>query len=51
MTHSLVAIAFAVVCVIIGLCSADRRAGQATPAIVLATLIVVMAEAVAGLTR
>lgn len=51
MTHSLVAIAFAVVAVVIGLRSSQRPPGQATPAIVLATLIVVVAEVGVGLTK
>lgn len=51
MTHSLVAIAFAVVCVAIGLRSSDRTAGQLTFGLLIATILVVAAEAAVGLTK
>jgi hypothetical protein len=51
MTHALIAIAFATACVVIGLRSAGRPAGQATAGVLIATLLVVAAEAAAGLSR
>lgn len=51
MTHALIAIAFATTCAIIGLRGADRSAGRATAGVLIATLLVVAAEAAAGLSR
>ena len=51
MTHTLVAIAFAVLCVVIGIRSANRSTGQLTAGLLFATMVVVAAEAAVGLTK